>query len=102
MRCTKCGTKLVKGGKRAKQPSNHHVYPVRYFGKGRHNRMKVLFCNECHQELEMIIHNFEEKIIALVIRQQQLSRRPSRNKIKRLFRSMKQFYLTMVNDYVNS
>ena len=102
MRCTKCGTELKSGGKHCKQPSNHHVFPVRYFGKGKHNRMKVLFCNECHQELEDILRNFEERIIAIIIRQQGLSRRPSKNKIKRTFRSMKQVYLKIVNDYVNA
>lgn len=99
MKCTKCGIELKKG---VNPPSQHHVYPVRYFGSGRHNRMKVLFCNNCHRELEIIIHNFEEKIIAIIIAQQQLSRRPNKNKIKRIFRSMKQVYLQMVNDYVQS
>ena len=102
MKCTKCGTELIKGSCWEKAPSHHHVYPVRYFGRGKHNRMKVLFCGRCHRELECILSNFEEKIIALVIRQQQLSHRPSKQKIKRMFRYMKQVYLTMVNDYVQS
>ena len=102
MKCTKCGTELKSGGKHIKQPSNHHVYPVRWFGKGKHNRMKVLFCRECHNELERLIMNFEEKIILIITRQQQLLDRPSRSKQKRIFLSMKQIYLQMVNDYVQS
>jgi len=102
MHCTKCGTKLFSNGEWEKRGSNHHVYPVRWFGKGKHNRMKVLFCGNCHQELENILRNFEEKIIALMIRQQGLSKRPSKSKQKRLFVSMKQIYLQIVNDYVKS
>jgi len=101
MRCSKCNKKLKKGGKRANSPSRHHVHPVRWFGKGKKNRIKVLFCNECHRELETIIRRFEERIIAIMMKQKRLLKRPSKQKQIRIFRSMKQIYLQMVNDYVN-
>ena len=98
MQCTKCGRELNK----SRSPSQHHVFPVRYFGKGKKNKLKLLLCVACHQELELIIWHFEDKIINLMMAQQGLTKKPGKERIKRIFCSMKNVYLTMANDYVNS
>jgi len=100
VKCTKCGRQLVTNGKWWVRPSHHHVYPVRWFGKGKQNRMKVMFCGGCHRELETIINGVEERLIAMIIKQKELSRRPSKGFLKRFFQHQAAMYLQMANDYV--
>jgi hypothetical protein len=32
--------------------TRHHVFPRRWFGKGKNNNYILLICKECHRELE--------------------------------------------------
>lgn len=35
--------------------TKHHIMPVRFFGRGRHNDHIALLCDSCHFELEQLI-----------------------------------------------
>lgn len=46
-RCPACGE--------VKDLTRHHLLPVRHHGRGNHNEHIVLFCQECHSDLEKTI-----------------------------------------------
>lgn len=33
----------------------HHIYPVRFYGRGRHNNAKLPLCSDCHIEIDKIL-----------------------------------------------
>jgi transcription elongation factor Elf1 len=35
--------------------TKHHVYPKRWFGRGKENQQYLWICRECHDELELLI-----------------------------------------------
>lgn len=35
--------------------TKHHLFPVRFFGKGKHNDNILLLCRSCHNEMEKMI-----------------------------------------------
>ena len=45
--CPKCG--------KEKAMTRHHIYPIRHFGKGKHNKELYLLCRTCHDNLERLI-----------------------------------------------
>ena len=45
--CPKCKTE--------KKMTKHHVFPVRHFGRGKHNQKFFLLCRACHDDLEKLI-----------------------------------------------
>lgn len=40
-----------------KRPANsrHHIFPRRYWGKGRQNNYIIMFCRLCHDSIELLI-----------------------------------------------
>lgn len=35
--------------------TRHHIQPVRFYGKGKHNEHIVLLCRSCHHDVEKLI-----------------------------------------------
>lgn len=51
--CSKCGTD--------KNLTEHHIHPVRYFGRKK-NQLKICLCRDCHDQIETIIRGVESFI----------------------------------------
>ena len=65
--CPKCNEEKIL--------TKHHVFPKRWFGRGRHNQEYLWICRECHDELELLIpykkkkRNFYVEIVGMFLSQ---------------------------------
>lgn len=53
--CVGCGE--------SKPLTRHHVLPVRFYGKGKHNEHIVLLCAPCHHEIETRIPRKQKLLV---------------------------------------
>ena len=67
MKCIKC--------REYRKITRHHIYPKRHYGGGKKNQSYILFCRDCHDDIEKLIphelipHKFYTDIISVFLKQ---------------------------------